>query len=209
MRHNLGADTSLDPDVPVQAIHGNYYQWGRSDVVADASTPPGPITGWNTINAPNGSWSDITKAATDPCPSGFRVPTSQQWNDLINNNTATNVGPFVDSPTNFGSAKVWTGGENKLTFPTAGYRESTAGILNTRGSSGYYWSSTQNISFYTYYMNFFGSSVDMIPDLSKVDGFSIRCIEELTPAFSFFAARLNSILAGKDMQCLLYKKDFF
>lgn len=65
--HNLGADESLDPHVPVQGIHGNYYQWGRSDIVANAYTPVGDITGWNTTNAPAGAWQDATKTATDPC----------------------------------------------------------------------------------------------------------------------------------------------
>jgi len=72
MRHNLGADTSLDPDVPVQGIHGNYYQWGRPNVVADASTPPGSIAGWSPA-APDNYWQDATKTTNDPCPSGFRV----------------------------------------------------------------------------------------------------------------------------------------
>jgi hypothetical protein len=38
MAHNLGADYSLDAHIPVQGIHGNYYQWGRSTIVANAST---------------------------------------------------------------------------------------------------------------------------------------------------------------------------
>jgi len=36
---------------------------------------------------------------------------------LIDNTTASNVGAFVNSSTNFGSAKVFSGGGKKLTFP--------------------------------------------------------------------------------------------
>ena len=177
MRHNLGADTSLDPDTPVQAIYGNYYQWGRPTIVADANTPAGAIAGWNTTVAPDGSWLDASKTTNDPCPSGFRVPTSQQFTNLINNNTASNVGTFTDSATNFGAAKVFTGGGNKLTFPAAGYRYFTNGTLYYRGDNGFYWSSTQNSATNAYYLYFNSTSVDVYSS-SRTVGFSIRCISE-------------------------------
>lgn len=43
MRHNLGANISLNPDAPSVNIAGNYYQWGRKTPVATATTGTGAI----------------------------------------------------------------------------------------------------------------------------------------------------------------------
>ncbi|MGB1315395.1 MAG: FISUMP domain-containing protein [Chitinophagales bacterium] len=181
MCHNLGADESLDPNVPVQGIHGNYYQWGRSTVVADASTPAGAISGWNTTNAPNGAWSDATKTATDPCPSGYRVPTNAQWTGVANAalNTQSNTGSFANSATNFGSAKHFgpDASTKTLTLPAAGYRSYSNGTLNTRGYNGRYWSSTENSSTRAHYLNFVSSTATTTSSL-RANGFSVRCVSE-------------------------------
>lgn len=182
-RHNLGADTSLDPDVPVQGIHGNYYQWGKLGAVATAYTPAGPIGGWNTTLAPIGAWVDASKTANDPCPTGFRVPTRTQWQNLINNNSISRIGTFVDSATNFDSALVLTSGSNKLTLPAAGSRTynsvdaSLNGSLNKRGFGGGYWSSTQNTDQNSYQM-VFTSSVQALQITQQLHGYSLRCIAE-------------------------------
>lgn len=180
-RHNLGADTSLDPDTPVQAIHGYYYQWGRKASVATASTPSGGISGWNSSYAANGSWSDSSKTTYDPCPSGFRVPTRTQFQNLINGTTASNIGTWSTSSTNgsanFGAAKRFTGGGKILTFPAAGTRNYANGTLYGRAYSGQYWSSTQNASSSAYDLSFSSSSVT-VNNFNRTFGFSVRCISE-------------------------------
>ncbi|WP_147474526.1 fibrobacter succinogenes major paralogous domain-containing protein [Chryseobacterium nematophagum] len=147
--HNLGADTSFDPNIPVKEIHGNYYQWGRNIVVADTDTPAGAISGWNNIEALNGSWNTGTEAApvknaaNDPCPLGFRIPTNSEWAALNNNTTKSNVGVFQTGASNFGAAKVFACGGSRLTLPLAGHRSHTDGALVNRGSEGNYWSITE------------------------------------------------------------------
>lgn len=179
MRHNLGADTSQNADVPVQAIHGNYYQWGRINAVANASTPATAIIGWNTTPAPNGSWSDTSKTVSDPCPVGFKVPTKQQWINLNNSTSKSNIGTFTDLVTNFGSAKVFTGGGNKLTLPTAGARSnSQSGALVRRGLTGGYWSSTISTATFASFLNFNTTTVDPSATNERLSGFSVRCISE-------------------------------
>jgi len=177
MRHNLGVDTILDPDVPVQAIHGNYYQWGIFAPVANANTPSDAIAGWNTTSAADGSWLDASKTEKDPCPSGFRVPTSTQFTNLISNTTQNNVGTFTNSPTNFGFAKVFTGGGDKMTLPAAGTRLNTNGALSNRGDTGFYWSRTQNGATNAYRLVFNSTSVN-VNSINRTDGYSIRCISE-------------------------------
>ncbi|WP_170947314.1 hypothetical protein [Pseudomonas sp. Irchel 3E19] len=178
MTHNLGADESLDPDVPVQGIHGSYYQWGRPVPVADASTPTGPIPGWNNTPARDAAWQDEAKTAKDPCPSGFRIPTLIKFTNLINSNTSSNIGAFTESAINFGSAKVLVGGGNKITLPTTGGRAYTNGsLLGFRGYSGAYWSSTQYNAVNSYYLNFDINIVGVYPG-DRTFGFNIRCISE-------------------------------
>ncbi|RMZ58383.1 hypothetical protein D1632_12220 [Chryseobacterium nematophagum] len=182
-RHNVGADTSLDPDIPVKAINGNYYQWGRIDVVADPDTPSGVIGGWNTTAAPNLSWNSSgselapsKNAANDPCPAGFRVPTRSEWNTVLNNTTRTTVGVLGGSPTNFGAAWVYTCGSNKLTLPAAGNRSYDNGALAERGNYGYYHTSTESGSTAFYYLD---TSVNtVVVNNFRSYGFSVRCISE-------------------------------
>ncbi|CAA7196611.1 hypothetical protein CHRY9293_02691 [Chryseobacterium potabilaquae] len=184
LAHNLGANTSLDPNTLVKDIHGNYYQWGRNNVVADADTPAGVISGWNTTSASNGSWNSGTedipvKTAIDPCPSGFRVPTRQEWVSIFNNTNPSTIGTFVNDPTNFGSGIQLTcpGNGNKLTLPAAGARNRVAGALVERGSGGYYWSSTERGSGQAYTMYFY-SNISPAYYSVRTEGYSVRCISE-------------------------------
>jgi uncharacterized protein (TIGR02145 family) len=177
LAHNLGADNSLDAHTPVQGIHGNYYQWGRSTVVADA-TLAAAISPWNTDSAANGAWADGSKTATDPCPAGFRVPTNAQWAGVIANNTRSSTGSWAAGDANFGSAIHWGPNEStkNLTLPAAGYRSSSNGALNLRGRYGYYWSSTENGA--TASSLTFGSSNANTSSNSRTAGFSVRCVSE-------------------------------
>jgi uncharacterized protein (TIGR02145 family) len=177
MAHNLGADNSLDPHIPVQGIHGNYYQWGRSTVVADA-TLAAAISPWNTIAAANSAWLDASKTANDPCPDGFRVPTRAQWAGVIANNTRSSTGSWAAGDANFGSALHWGTVESpkNLTLPAAGYRDRSNGALSSRGGSGYYWSSTEDGSNASY-LNFDSSSAPTGGNFRTL-GFSVRCVSE-------------------------------
>jgi uncharacterized protein (TIGR02145 family) len=176
MAHNLGADYSLDAHIPVQGIHGNYYQWGRSTIVANASTSSAAIGGWNPSSAADSAWADGSKTANDPCPTGYRVPTNAQWTLVDSHNSQTITGSFSDSDTNFGAARHFGAGVNRLTLPAAGYRDDSDGTLNNRGDDGYYWSSTENgpnASSRYFNSSDAGSSVS-----DRASGFSVRCVSE-------------------------------
>lgn len=196
MSHNLGADTSLDPDQSpsVRALIGNYYQFGRPTVVATSNTGNGAISGWNTSAAPDGSWNSGTesnplKSSNDPCPSGFRIPTRQEFQDLIDNSNASNIGTWTSnsSANTIGAAKVLTSKADpsvKLTFPAAGYRNASQGTLYWRGGSGLYWTisvSGNNLTRFSTQQNNVGISTgngNQPNNLSKTTGFPLRCISE-------------------------------
>jgi uncharacterized protein (TIGR02145 family) len=184
MCYNLGAaNTSADPFTPSWEINGGYWQWARSAEAAAGPTGPGPgdtnegaITGWNTTNAPDGSWADGSKTANDPCPPGFRVPTKAQWDGVVANNTQTNVGTFSDNATNYGAGKKI--GDN-LMLPAAGFRYSASGTLYLRGNGCYYWSSTERVTTnFAWFLRFNIDGAGAFTDY-RTAGLSVRCIAEL------------------------------
>ncbi|HIB8182129.1 TPA: FISUMP domain-containing protein [Elizabethkingia anophelis] len=131
MRHNLGANTSIDPDqIPsVKELHGNYYQWGRIDPVGNAESnlldtkAKGYNTDANALN--NGTEQAPIKTTNDPCPKGFRVPTSTEFQKLANA-VATQAKPengWSESITNYKAAFVLTSKLNSsinMTLPATG-----------------------------------------------------------------------------------------
>ncbi|CDN73421.1 hypothetical protein [Elizabethkingia anophelis] len=158
MRHNLGANISLNPDAPSVNIAGNYYQWGRKTPVATATTGTGAIPGWNTTVAPQGAWNSGTRAVpikntlNDPCPTGWRVASRDELGTLVDNTTHSYTGNAAT--TNIGSAAaVLTSKFNtsvKVTLPFTGFREGTDGRFShaaTGGGTlidGNYWSADNN-----------------------------------------------------------------
>ncbi|MDV3953371.1 hypothetical protein CMT77_14240 [Elizabethkingia anophelis] len=158
MRHNLGANISLNPDAPSVNIAGNYYQWGRKTPVATATTGTGAIPGWNTTVATQGAWNSGTRTApikntlNDPCPTGWRVISREEFGTLVDNTTHSYTGNAAT--TNIGSAAaVLTSKFNtsvKVTLPFTGFREGTDGRFShaaTGGGTlidGSYWSADNN-----------------------------------------------------------------
>lgn len=191
MAHNLGADTSLDPSILVQGIHGNYYQWGIRNAVATAYTDAGEIPSYNTIEAPDGAWKDTVETSEDPCPSGYKVPSAAEWEAVITHNTISKVGKVSDevsdrfNPTNFAVAIVLTNPEpapntnTQLILPYAGSRNESLGNLELRGRYGYYWTSSEEtrrrIKPIVCEFNYSGNYE--INDSKGVYGFSVRCVK--------------------------------
>ena len=192
MRHNLGADTNLNPDQDpsVKGLHGNYYQWGWNKAVANADSYNGWLAGWYGPNANWGgdqAWNSGTeenpiKTNEDPCPGGYRIPSKLEFESLIATTTQSNIGEWSEGSSNFSSAKVFISKNNKnvrLTFPTAGFRDANTGDLfsptwgKSRGAAGYYRSSKA-----LFLLGMYIDKSALSSDVHKSWGESIRCVAE-------------------------------
>ncbi|HAT3994285.1 TPA: hypothetical protein I9Y74_003701 [Elizabethkingia anophelis] len=200
MCHNLGADNTLDPNTPVIGLQGAYVQWGRkgpanwrtsgnTSVFAAAPTGgnanDGAISGWNTTEATGSGWT----TGNDPCPTGYRIPTREEWEGVIANNDFKFVGtPATGSYATALQVLSRNGGGVTLTLPAAGYRypsivpASLRGQLVARGIQGAYWASSKGALGGGRYFQFGSSNGVPFTTITEggivsTAGSSVRCIK--------------------------------
>lgn len=178
-------------------IKGDLYQWGRpkdehqirtsatTTTLSNSNTPghanfiisTSSPSDWLSGGSNTSRWGDGTtnenmaKAANDPCPAGWKVPSYKQWASIYTNTTATtpNTWTWTTSGYKVGDA---------LFLPAAGSRgHGTASTVNGVGSSSYYWSSTVT-SIYSYHLYFRSDSVLPAYSSNRAYGFSVRCVSE-------------------------------
>ncbi len=229
MCHNLGADQSQNPFTPAWQLNGDYYQWGRNpscfgidgtDATNPCSNPTygaaapwgsttsndnaGVIATWSTTAASDGAWTDGSKTATDPCPTGFRVPTRAQWDVVVNwmFNTRFWTGTWSAGSTNYNSyLSIHPQGDPQstiLVLPAAGSRGSTNGSLASRNSQGRYWSSTGNTSPNAWHLNI-GNNTAATASITRLNGYSVRCIADagsITALTCASASNSGTLTAG-------------
>jgi uncharacterized protein (TIGR02145 family) len=180
MCHNLGG---IDIISPSQLItyehHGDWYRFGAKNLsVVNTGTNNSAVIDWNSlpVYSDDADWpSVLNDNIGNPCPAGWRLPTDPEWTNVINNNNYANV-----------PAATWASGEtvfsnlkklgDDLILPSAGYRNTSGGLLGNRGYYGYYWSSTGYGSGYGWRMGVTSGSPD-VGYANRKNGFSVRCVQ--------------------------------
>ena len=175
---NLGATTPEG--------HGDYYAWGETATkevynwstykYCTASAEDTPQTLTKYITSTPWQTSDnlttlqaIDDVATQKLGDGARMPTADEWYELINNTTAE----WTAAGRKFTAANG-----NSLFLPAAGNRWGSE--LGGAGSVGNYWSSSLYADFpycaWTFYFNSVGQ--DMCGDPGRGNGFSVRAVRQ-------------------------------
>jgi uncharacterized protein (TIGR02145 family) len=178
MDRNLGASQVATSSTDANS-YGDLYQWGRgsdghqcrnSATTATLSSSDQPGHG-NFILATSSSydwrspqntnlWQGVN-GVNNPCPSGYRLPTSTELNaERLSWNSNRAAGAFA-SP---------------LKLPVAGTRLVGSGSLSYVGSYGIYWSSSDNGG-NSRSLRFDGSDAYM-DTYDRANGRSVRCIKD-------------------------------
>ena len=187
---NLGYVVSTRPD-------GLLFQWGRmygqEYVGTDVATGPvASVLGNNISNSSifysNGTtpydWCNIQSdlwdmTSTNPCPSGWRVPTNAELTALLAAGS-TWVEAAADNPD--GLPGRWFGGNHSgnhagsIFMPASGYRSIMDGAPGNRATVGGYWTSDVS-GIYAVSIFFYVASADMSVDY-RAGGLSVRCVKK-------------------------------
>ncbi|SZD72608.1 fibrobacter succinogenes major paralogous domain [Candidatus Ornithobacterium hominis] len=161
--------------------YGSLYQWQRASdghEFRGAETTTTQAQDWRNAGSSafikgNYNWVDGSENASgadlrlwqaggynNPCPSGYHVPTVQEWQQLLNA-----VG-----------SQMYT--QTKLpNLAAAGYHLYNNGSLSDSRSSGYYWSSSSEGSNSAHSMNF-DRSYSGVNSYGRAYGASVRCIKD-------------------------------
>jgi uncharacterized protein (TIGR02145 family) len=152
-----------------------FYQWNRK--IGWSSTDPmtnsNGGTEWDSTIPEGTEW----ETANDPSPAGWRVPTFDELKSLFDAEKVTNEWTTQNGVTGRRFIDITTG--KSLFFPAAGYRYFSVGTLSNAGTSGSYWSSTQDDSGYAYGLYFSsGGAGAGTNDYYRSYGFCVRPVAE-------------------------------
>jgi len=152
---NLGA-SQVATSATDASSYGFLYQWGRgsdghqvrgSPTTTDYSNGPSPGNGnfirsslqdgnWMNQNPSTTSWAGTT-AINNPCPSGWRIPTTSEWTWFI-----TNLKLYNNS-IGFNASTAYSNDFN-IKIPSGGQRHRLNGALTNDNNHGYWLNNTSD-----------------------------------------------------------------
>lgn len=123
---------------------------------------------WAPVNCGGDNALYTWYAAQNCCPTGWRTPTSDELQALVNTGSSWSSSPAGRSFNN-----------GTLFFPAAGYEPNSGGVVSA-GTNGYYWSSTEYDSEHGFFMRFdnYNAHVDNNDgNAYKNRSCSVRCVK--------------------------------
>jgi len=185
MDRNLGASQVATAYNDADA-YGDLFQWGREDDGHQVRDPaPDIVEGDMSLTDQPGhddfikeqsspyDWADNswttrwTVAASDPCPTGWRVPTKTEW--------------FTEEAT-FDPANYTGAYASPLKLTAGGHRDRSDGSLSLVGTRGNYWSSV--VSGTNAEGLYLTNSFSLMIAYDRADGLSVRCILDVATVTS-------------------------
>jgi uncharacterized protein (TIGR02145 family) len=178
MDRNLGASRVATSPTDEEA-YGDLYQWGRGTDGHEKRTSgttstlsSGDVPGYGDFAIVSSSPYDWRTPQNDnlwqggngvnnPCPSGFRLPTADEWQQEMNSWSSQEPAGAFASP---------------LRLTAAGYRIFNTGTSYKVGSYGYYWSGS--VDGITANRLIFYSDVAEVDNYIRAGGKSVRCIKD-------------------------------
>jgi len=156
---------------------GMFYQWNRKIgwSNADPMVNSDGGTTWDDSYPDGETW----ETSNDPSPLGYRVPTLDEIEKLLDETkvTYTKVGALdIENGVPGRRFTDKTSGES-IFLPAAGYRYGSGGTLYGVGTIGDYWSSTQLEAGNAYGLYFYDSFADWY-HYYRTYGFSVRPVAE-------------------------------
>lgn len=173
---NLGA-VQVATSITDTDSYGDLYQWGRledghqkrSSVVTNITSSVDIPSHGNFIASSNGDWRNPlnnnlwqgVSGINNPCPYGFRLPTSSELNsERVLFTTQNQSGAF----------------NSVLKLPRVGYRNNVSGSVVTADGLSYYWTSSINGS--NSVLLALQSSSAIISYDERGYGYAVRCIKD-------------------------------
>lgn len=180
MDRNLGASRAATSQTDTQA-YGDLYQWGRgadghqkrnsiNTSITSNTDSPGhgnfivsgkySETDWR-MPQNNNLWQGMN-GVNNPCPIGYRIPTSIEWWNELKSWTSNDSDGAFSSP---------------LKLPMAGSRVASNGTQDVIFLHGWYWSSLIENSSYAPYI-YIGKKLAELSVSVRGNGGSVRCIKD-------------------------------
>lgn len=160
---NLGADHQATSATDMsEASAGWYWQFNLKRGYKHDGTTRIPNTTWISNISESSDW----LPANDPCTlilgSGWRIPTSTEWQ----------IADAYEGWDNYDETFA-----SLLKLHASGYLVESLGSLNGRGSIGVYWSNSQHSADLGFYLGFYSGECYLGPN-GKAFGNSLRCLKD-------------------------------
>jgi uncharacterized protein (TIGR02145 family) len=160
----------------VSVVEGNLES--NSNIVYSLSIHPYDwVNPHNTLLWNLGTDANPKKTEYDPCPAGWRVPTATEMEQLITNPSSETT----DNMGQKGSVFVDQEEDSRLFLPAAGMRDFPGKYAESRGTSGFYWSSAAyNQTGYSHRAGYIrvGASAYFSSQAYRGRGYSVRCVKD-------------------------------
>ncbi len=135
----------------------------------------------------NALWGKGTdKSDFDPCPIGWRVPSSGTWNDFTRNSSTPSMGTFpyyikgiIKEDGYIGDFHTSNGRMYKMLawYPAVGWRDPLSGTCGNTGTGGPVWSFSYDSSF-ALDLGFNMNNLNIRNLCNRAFGISVRCVQE-------------------------------